>query len=177
MSKQKKPKKELFLFALQIFSFACVAFSFLLIPIEFEKEIRGIPLTSFIAGVVFWGALVLASLIQIILVICRNKFFKKHNLKRNKKLRNMGVFSFFKNKIAVVMDILFIMSIIGLALVFALTESQGYICYIFVAIFVFLLFMHSVFNGKIYFYICALVKTFYISKKKQRKEERVEKNG
>lgn len=172
----KKQKIDLFLFVSLILSLFCVSASFLLIAIDSEKTVGSIPLPSFIAALVFWLFLVIAAVSQIILSLRCKKFFAKRNSKHKDKIYGIGLISFFKNKIGLVADIFLILCAVAFVAVFIVTGGIGFGCYIVITLLLLSLCMHSIFNGKLFFYICALKKADRKCEKKSNKKGKVENN-
>lgn len=154
-----KHKSDVFLFVALVLSFLFVALSFILIPIETDYFVGELSLMPFIAGIVFWVSLAAALIFLVTLSIRRRKFYSKYNLKENEKHKRIGLLCFFRNKYATAIDIMMLLSFVLLAVVFGFTGGRYYDGYIAIAISVFLVFMHCIFNGKLFFYICALRKT------------------
>ncbi len=164
-----KHKSDVFLFVALVVSFLFVALSFLLIPIESDKLIGELSLMPFIAGIVFWVSLVSALIFLVVLSVKRRKFYVRYNLKQNEKHKRIGFLSFFRNKFAAAVDILMVISFVLLVIVFVVTGGKYYDSYVAISLSLFLLFMHSIFNGKLFFYICALRKTIKNNAKKVKK--------
>ncbi len=161
-----KHKSEVFLFIALVMSLIFVSMSFLLIPIETDVMVGDLSLMPFLSGIIFWVFLVLAAVLLITLSLKRRKFYVIYKLKQSEKHKTIGLLSFFKNKYAVVTDILMFMSVGLLLMVLVVTGGKYYDSYVAITIFLSLLFMHSIFNGKLFFYICALRKTIKNNAKK-----------
>ena len=165
--------------AISIFSFAFMAVGFLLMPIETEKEVFGISLFSFTAGVVFWSSLIIGTISQIVLAHRRKKWCEKNKVKAKRTVNSIGITSFFKNKFAVVADVCSLISLIGFIISLFLTDFSGNICYLFLAFFVFSFSMHCILNGKTYYYVINQTKMLEAIKREREKSsdtERAEKN-
>ncbi len=170
----KQTKIDLVLLAGAFLSFLIMSAAFLIIPLESETLISGLSVFSFAAGIMFWATLVLSIVFLVILSVRRKQFYKKYGLKLNNDIKRIGLFSFFKNKVAIVVDIVMVICLTALVTVFLISGGTEYICYVFIALSVFTVTMHCLFNGKIYFYVDARRKTFENSTntKKQVKESR-----
>lgn len=164
-----KHKSEVFLFVVFVINSVFVSLSFLLVPIESDKFIGEISLMSFIAGIIFWVSLITVLVSLIILSVKRRSFYKKYSLKLDEKYKRIGLLCCFKNKYAAVADILLIVSFVLLITALTVTGGKYYDSYLSIAFFVFSLFMHGIFNGKLFFYICALCKTIKNNEKKLKK--------
>lgn len=141
----KKSKCNVYLIA-SVISFFVFSVSFLLMPIETRKVINDVNLVSIVAGVMFWLGLVIGSVMQIL-------FCKSIGKVAFEKKTNPGLISFFKNKLAMVFDVLLILSGLGLVFSIILTSATGYACYIFVTLTAFCFCAHCIFNGKNYCFI------------------------
>lgn len=151
-----KLKKDFMWLSISIAGFAILSVSFLLMPVESHAVI------SKIAGVMFWFGLVIGIIFQVILARHRKIGMTKNRIQRlaNQRVKP-GVFSLFKNPVAIVFDLLMAIGLVGLISSMILTKGMGYICYAFISITVFSFSMHCIFNGRIY---------LYISNKEKKKE-------
>lgn len=151
-----KLKKDFMWLSISIAGFAILSVSFLLMPVESNAVI------SKIAGVMFWFGLVIGIMFQVILARHRKTGMTKNRIQRlaNQRIK-LGIFSLFKNPMAIVFDLLMAIGLVGLISSMILTKGMGYICYVFISITVFSLSMHCIFNGRIY---------LYISNKEKKKE-------
>lgn len=132
------------LLGISLGSFLVMSASFLLMPLEGMKQIPGL---------MFWCGLGLGFASQISLEIRRRAFFRHYNVRRkNMQKPRCGLLSFGSNRLAAVIDILLLVSILATVLVFVLTKGYGYICYVFVAVTIFFLCLHCIFNGRNYFH-------------------------
>ena len=171
----KQTKIDLALLAGVFLSFLIMSAAFLMIPLESEIMVGGLSVFSFAAGIMFWATIVLSAVFLVILSVRRKKFYKKYGLKLNNEIKRIGLFSFFKNKPAIVVDIVMVICLTALVTVFFLSGGTEYICYVFISLSVFTVTMHCLLNGKIYFYVIARRKTFENpanTTKKQVKESR-----
>lgn len=125
--------------------FVLMAVSFLLMPIE---SLNVLP------GLFFWGGLLIGVAFQILLEVRRRSFFAKYKVKREKmqKPRN-GLLTFASNKIAAIVDNVFIVSIVATVLAFIFTKGTGYLCYICISVLVLSFCLHCIFNGRNYFHV------------------------
>lgn len=143
-----KLKKELIWLSISIAGFAILSVSFLLMPVESHAVI------SKIAGLMFWLGLVIGIMFQILLARHKKIGMTKNRIQRlaNQRIKP-GIFSLFKNPMAIVFDLLMAIGLVGLISSMILTKGMGYICYMFISITVFSFSMHCIFNGRIYIYI------------------------
>lgn len=143
-----KLKKELIWLSISIAGFAIISVSFLLMPVESHAVI------SKIAGLMFWLGLVIGIMFQILLARHKKIGMTKNRIQRlaNQRIKP-GIFSLFKNPMAIVFDLLMAIGLVGLISSMILTKGMGYICYMFISITVFSFSMHCIFNGRIYIYI------------------------
>lgn len=125
--------------------FALMSVSFLLMPAE---QLQVLP------GILFWSGLLLGIAFQIVLETRRRAFFARYNIKREKmqKPRN-GLLTFASNKVAAIVDNIFIVSIIATILVYILTKGFGYLVFVCIAIMLLSFCLHCIFNGRNYFHI------------------------
>ena len=168
----KKSKTDTILFVSAIISMAAVSFSFLLLAIETEKTVSDIPVTSFITGVIFWLFTAISAVLLAVLSVRRRKFYAKVNVKQSEKIKYPGLIAFFKNRIARAADIFMIICAVAFAVVFVVTHGAGLLCYITVSLLLLSVCLHSVFNGKIFYYICIKEKVLRVQEKKAKKNER-----
>ena len=102
-----------------------------------------------IVGASFWATLAL-SVITIFLMSIRCRKYKK-SIGATKKSRP-GMFRFFSNMPAKIVDILMMVSLV-LLVCFIAFFSENYLIYIFLSTTIFSFFMHCVLNGENYRYI------------------------
>lgn len=107
---------------------------------------------TIIVGSCFWLFLILGVITQIVLSKHYKIVFGKKQTKEDKQPK-LGLISFFKNGFATLADLLMAISLIGLIVSMILSNSSGYICYIFLALLAFSFCMHCILNGKIYYQI------------------------
>lgn len=124
--------------------FLMLGVSFLLMPIEGSGAMQ--KTMSFLSGIVFWGSLVGG----IISYICFASGIKKQIDPKGKPKSTLGLITFFKNKYAIVADLTMIVSFLGTIAVMLLTDGTKYICYLFVALFVWSFSMHCVCNAGVF---------------------------
>lgn len=141
------------LMGISIFSFLMLAISFLLMPLGGKNDADRMSICSFVAGIMFWTSLAIAILTQCVLGKRQKKWCKIHKIKKIRSSNKVGLLLFFKNTYASVADILFVVCFIGFIISMLITKGTGYICYVFIALFVFSFSMHCVLNGKIYYYV------------------------
>lgn len=134
-----RKKINISLFVISIIGFLLLSVSFLLMPLNNELS-----KPNFLAGILFWLSCVIGVVPQILLSLRIN-----HNNSRH----GIGLLKFFQNPYAIISDIAFVISVIGLIVAMVLTDGTGYLCYVFISMTVFFFAMHCIFNGKNYFYI------------------------
>lgn len=139
-------------FGLSIGSFFLMSISFLLMPLDVTVD--QYDAMDIIPGIIFWVFLVLGITGQVVLAIRRSKWLVKQGVRKYKvKQGRMGLVTFCKNKLALITDIVMMVSILLFVIVTVVTHGLGYICYILLTLCVFAFCMHCIFNGKIYEYI------------------------
>lgn len=137
-----------------VVAFFIFSVSFLLMPIEDGNTDNGLSLFSFAAGVMFWLGLIVGSIMQLVLSIKRKNWLSKHKQSLcTENQPRIGIISFFKNKIAIAFDVVFILSWIGFVFSLVLTNTVGYVCYVFAGLVSFSFCAHCIFNGKNYFFV------------------------
>lgn len=120
----------------QIISFAISSLMICLSPICSYDEGKAKMIMSVIVSAVFWIGLIAGIVLDVLLG------------KDNKELKGkMGLISFFKNKIAMIFDILFVISLI-LSLVVVISKTALAIGSVAIAVCIFSFEMHCVLNGK-----------------------------
>lgn len=139
---------------MSIVGFVVMAISFLIMPINVTVEKSGI--FEYVPGFMFWIGLLLGAVGQIVLAVrCRKWVVRR---KRGHKKR-IGLISFFKNIPAIIVDVSFVISLVGVIISTKITQGMGYICYVFLSICTLTFCLHCVFNGNIYKHLIGLVKT------------------
>ena len=137
-----------------IAAFLVFSISFLLMPVEVDPMEQGTSVYTIVAGLMFWLGLIIGILMQVILSILRRNWFSRNRVRL--PLTNqpkLGLITFFKNRVALVFDVMFIVSVIGLVISLIATDAVGYSCYVFMALTSFSFCAHCIFNGKIYYFI------------------------
>lgn len=137
--------------SLSVLSLLAFAVSFLLMPLGEEALNGQISNYAFIAGLMFWISMAVLLVTQCVLAFRRRAWCKTHRNKRASVTQRIGLISFFKNKFAMVADVVMLLSLIGLVVVLILTQGIGYVCYVFVSLFVFSFGMHCILNGKVFY--------------------------
>ncbi len=146
-------KKDILLFRISCVLFAISSFSILLSFIGDYKGNGISVLFAVLTGVLFWTGLVFG-IVSILLV---NKHRKKSEKKKSvdyiSRIRRTGAASFFSNKLAAKVDIAMVaLFILMLVTMFIPAVSQN-ITLVFVAFFMFSVYMHCMLNGVNYKYI------------------------
>lgn len=129
-------------------SIVCYLFmsvSFLLMPADiFSDKVYAENIVWF-SGSCFWVFLLIGVILQIVLAVRYKK-----SAKNQKSECRVGIISFLKNPFGIAADIILVISIIGFVVSMIVTNSRGYICYIFISLLVFSFSTHCVLNGKVY---------------------------
>ena len=136
-----------------VFIIAGLSFLSLVIISFFSSEITGVlQLISYIIAGVFWLCLLIGVISLIITNKSRRKLEKEMNLTKDKLPLGfgIGIFSFFRNKKSVVIDIILFISLITNVLFVILKININWAIIISMVIFVFALIFHSFLNGKNY---------------------------
>ena len=141
----KQNKTDRLLLGVSIGSFAILSGSFLLMPVEGMGPV---------AGLLFWGGLILGTVLQFVLEACRKALFARYNVKpaTMQKARS-GLLSFRSNTPASVADIIMVGAVVATVAAFLLTKATGYICYVCLSVLIFSFCMHCILNGRIYVYV------------------------
>ena len=142
----KKCKMILFI---SIFLFAIMSAVFLILPLGNELP-NGTSSISIITGVLFWGGFIMGCVMQFVLMI---QYRKLVGIGKGQKTEKMGLISFFKNKIATIFDLLFVISLISLIVEKIWTDMTLYVCFVSLSLLIFSFIMHCILNGKIFRYI------------------------
>lgn len=148
-----------------IISFLLLSISFLLMPIESKNASDEVSIISILAGALFWISIVCGIATQAVLSHRIKSWLASNRIRSGRLVRKCGLISFFKNPFAVVADIAMIVGLIGLVITVILTHGIGYVCYVFLALFVFSFTMHCILNGK----------TFYVIENKGKIEQALQK--
>ena len=140
----KQNKSDRIYLGISICGFALMSVSFLLMPIE---TMRVLP------GLLFWIGLFVGIAFQVVLEARRRSFFARYKVKREKmqKPKN-GLLTFASNKIAAIVDNIFVVSIVATILAFIFTRGVGYLCYICISIMLLTFCLHCILNGRNYFH-------------------------
>ena len=147
-------KNETIYLIVSIIGFFVFSISFLLMPVETKGAEQGPNVVTLVTGSMFWLGLLVGAVAQICLSASRKKWFNKNcvhlPLSNQPKL---GLITFFRNRTAIVFDVLLIIALVGLIVSVILTNATGYACYIFLALTTFSFCSHCIFNGKNYYFI------------------------
>lgn len=141
----RKKRLDRTLLAGSITAFLVMAVSFLLMPVESVRML---------AGGLFWMGLLTGLILQVILEIRRTSFLARYHIRSPRKWKDrIGLLTFGANRAAITADVALTISLVCLALIYWLTRGMSYLCFIFLAITAFLLCMHCILNGRIYFFV------------------------
>lgn len=147
-------KNETIYLIVSVIGFLIFSISFLLMIVKTKGAEQGPNVVTLVAGVMFWIGLLVGAIAQICLSVSRKNWFNKNRvclpLSNQPKL---GVITFFRNRTAIVFDVLLIIALVGLIVSVILTNATGYACYIFLALTAFSFCSHCIFNGKNYYFI------------------------
>lgn len=147
-------------------SFALMSASFLLIPLD--KTVEQYDAMDIIPGVMFWLFLILGITGQILLTIRRKRYMRTDRKKKIQEMKSrIGLLSLFTNIPAIVADVGFVISLIAFVIAIKATDGMGYICYILLAVCVFTICLHCIFNGKSFNYVIEQNK--HLSRKREEK--------
>ena len=146
----KNKKVDFIWLAVSCLSFLIFSVSFMIMPFESASAEDGFSIAAHLSGLMFWISLLIGVISQTVLVSRRSRRNIVSRVRRTKDTQNIGMFCFFKNKLATVFDILSIISLIGLIVSLSYTRGIGFICYVFVSALVFSFSMHCILNGRVY---------------------------
>lgn len=165
---------------ISVFCFLLLAISFLLMPFGTTATADKISAVTLISGIVFWASIVLGIVAQCVLSSRRKAWYSKNRIKKSRVKQKIGLISFFKNTYAAIADIGLALSLTGLIAVLIVTQGTGYVCYVFISLFVFSFSMHCILNGKNYYYVINQDKMLQAIEKERANlstQERKECNG
>ena len=171
----RKSKMDAVLLGISVLCFLMMSVTFMFMP----KEPDG----SFISGILFWIGLVSGSVLLVIVNSLRKEFFKKNDISyKNTKKSRPGIFRFFSNRLAMIVDIICGAAFLGTVISMIATRGYGYICYPFISLTVFSFVLHCIFNGKNFDFIlnkskiCNILdkryKQNYLEKERGRNHEK-----
>ncbi len=146
-----KKKVDIIWLCVSIASFLLMSITFMFMPLDSSGEART-NLYTVVVGACFWIFLVLGIVTQFILSKRRRDWYRIQRV-RSRNYNRIGLLAVFKNKLAIVADIAFVISLLGFAVTMFMTNSTGYTCYVFLSLLVFSFCMHCILNGKIYYHI------------------------
>ncbi len=127
--------------------------SFLLMPFGDSTSSESVSVYTLISGSLFWISLLSGIFTQVFLSHRRKKWYVKNHVIEGRFSGKLGLVSFFSNTEATVADVICMISFSALAISMVLTHGVGYVCYIFLSVFVFSFSMHCILNGKNYYHI------------------------
>lgn len=136
-----------------IICYLLMSLSFLLMPADFFLDEKKADLCVRIAGISFWIFLLLGIATQVILFVRLRK-----NQPQSSRKQRIGLLSFFQNIGGIIADSVTVLSFVGVVISMLVTDSRGYICYVFLSLFVFSFCMHCVLNGKTFYHITKNIK-------------------
>lgn len=127
--------------------------SFLLMPLGSETPTESISAYTMVAGLMFWISIIMGIVTQCVLAYRRRDWYAIHRIRKARSTQKIGLLSFFKNFYAIIADVVATISLIGLVISMIVTQGTGYVCYVFVSLFVFSFSMHCILNGKVFYHI------------------------
>ncbi len=142
-------KKDITLFRLSVLCLFVSSFSILLTFIgNYEGDLFNV-IFAVLTGVLFWGGL--AAGYAILFVVNRHR--KRFEASRGVKNSRVGVLKFFSNKWAKIIDVwLIFMFLLNLVIMFVPVAGQA-VQVVTIVLLIFLIHMHSLFNGINFTYI------------------------
>lgn len=152
-------------FLLVMLAFIISAASILLVPFSINAE-GDLNILGYTAGVIFWAGFLAGTSGYIVLN-------KKIDIKPEIKFANKNlpdVMRFFSNPPAKVMDVFFIMGLIGTVYCASNAAANQVAAILFLVFMVAGLYAHILFNGKIYQYIWKNAETHTITGLDEKKE-------
>lgn len=137
-----------------MFTCSCVLFvlSALSLLLTVSGNFSGKPpeiMTAVISASLFWGGLLLAIVLLVIVNIRRKSDKTQSNIRKQR----VGAFCFFSNKIAMVFDVLTAIFFIAAVVTMFIPSVSDYISLILVVLFLISAYMHSMLNGVNFKYI------------------------
>ena len=140
-----------------MFNCSCVLFvlSALSLLLTVAGSFSGKPpeiMTAVIAALLFWGGL-LSAVVLLVIVNFRRKTDKTQS---KVKKQRVGVFCFFSNRIAMIFDVLTAVFFIAFVVTMFIPSVSDYISLILVVLFLISAYMHSMLNGVNFKYIYIL---------------------
>lgn len=141
-------KKQKFMFWISALGFFAMSLSFLFMYQDIMYI--GVPLRIIIAGIAFWGMLIIAVAAQLMLCVSMRELIKSDF---STKKRKIGLICCFSNRYAAVADLFMIVSMIILIISFIFTDASNYFNYIILSVFVFSFSMHCILNGRKFYYM------------------------
>ena len=130
--------------------FTMMSLSFVAMPIANYVDINQQSVILSIVGTMFWGALAGGYAFLIKAYKNYKELLQSSLLQSGRKKSLPGFFKIFSNTAASIIDILLIVDIAAIALIATSESMNGFFTYIILAIFIFSIHMHCMFNGNIY---------------------------
>lgn len=119
---------------LSVIGFGAMSMSFMLMPLSWG---------AVLAGLIFWGGLIVGVTAQVILAVRARKAGWKSRAGR------CGLLTFFSGKWAKAADLTTAAGAVLTGVALAATNGFGYVCYVLLAATVFAFCMHCILNSKI----------------------------
>lgn len=129
-----------------VISFLLMSLSFVVMYIVFGMENPGI--IVIVPGLMFYGFMSIGIISNIVMSVMRNHIIARGRIKRSNLQRAIGLICFFRNRLAIVFDIVFIISLIACVLTSVIYSGTGILSLISITVAVFSFCMHCTFNGK-----------------------------
>lgn len=141
----KKSRVNQAIFVISLICFTLFSISFILMPIKtFE----------FSPGVLFWGGIVMGTVLQIVLGVHRRaQRASSGAVCDEQQKRRKGFLTFGSSPVTMIFDIVFVCSVLGVAITYAITKGVGMVCYALISAAAFSFCMHCVFNSRNYSFL------------------------
>ena len=148
---------DILLLCLSLVFYLLMAASILLVPrqqIEHVTWLNALWQIPHVIGIAFWTGLAGGILFQIILGCRRRAWLKKHDTRRVSEFRDrIGLLSPCRTVLGSLADGLCVASLISFIVLCEKTNRESYQCFVALAVFVFTLCLHCIFNGNIFYYV------------------------
>lgn len=167
----KKKSIDSILLAASVGGYFLMSLSFVLMPVQ---------ALGFVPGIMFWLGLITGATLQFLLEARRKTFFKTYGADPGKLPRpRNGLLTFASDPIAKVIDLLLPVCLLVTVVAFVATQGFGTVCFVGIALTVFLFCLHCILNGRIWAFVFHRNKLRrMLDKKKETKSEKErEKNG
>ena len=124
----------------------------------------------YLPGIFVWSGLLIGVVFQVVLVVRRRRFYHQSGVKAEKRKRaGLGVFTFASNRLAMVADILLLISVGAVVIAYICTKGIGWSCYIAISVAVFTFCLHCILNGRVFYYVVHFPKIRHQLKQRNQK--------